>query len=72
MYVRSINLCIRNHVPTTFHLSCVSMHAFSGSPLDAISICLVIENEALLAETEDLFSGVTVMNCTEADLYQHM
>ena len=35
------NLCIQNHVPTTL-IPHACMHAFSGSPFDAVSICLVI------------------------------
>ena len=37
---QDVNLRIQNHVPTTF-IPHVCMHAFSGSPLDAVSICLV-------------------------------
>ena len=36
----TINLRIQNHVPTAF-IPHACMHAFSGSPLDAVSICLV-------------------------------
>ena len=37
-----VSLHIQNHVPTTF-IPHACMHAFSGSPLDAVSICLVHE-----------------------------
>ena len=36
-----VSLHIQNHVPTTF-IPHACMHAFSGSPLDAVSICLVL------------------------------
>ena len=35
------NLHIQNRVPTAF-IPHACMHAFSGSPLDAVSICLVM------------------------------
>ena len=38
---RTNYLHIQNHVPTTFILH-ACMHAFSGSPLGAVSICLVL------------------------------
>ena len=36
----TVNLHIQNHVPTTF-IPHACMHAFLGSPFDAVSICLV-------------------------------
>ena len=37
----NLQLRIQNHVPTTF-IPHARMHVFSGSPLDAVSICLVV------------------------------
>ena len=36
----NLQLSIQNHVPTTF-IPHACMHVFSGSPLDAVCICLV-------------------------------